>query len=98
VPRPRRPPGPRAGRARPRAARPRRATPGGLLAQWLPDRLARALCRIAGVDAARPGHRLTKQERTALGRAVLEMPLPVAGDRGFGHAEVTAGGVPLSEL
>ena len=74
------------------------ATPGGLLAQWLPDRLARALCAIAGVAAARPGHRLTKQERTALGRAVLEMPLPVTGDRGFGHAEVTAGGVPLSEL
>ena len=74
------------------------ATPGGLLAQWLPDRLARALCAIAGVDPGRPGHRLTKEERTALGRAVLEMPLPVTGDRGFGHAEVTAGGVPLSEL
>jgi predicted Rossmann fold flavoprotein len=74
------------------------ATPGGLLAQWLPDRLARALCAIAGVDASRPGHRLTKQERTALVRAVLQMPLPVTGNRGFGYAEVTAGGVPLSEV
>ena len=26
------------------------------------------------------------------------MTLPVTGDRGFNHAEVTAGGVPLSEL
>ena len=26
------------------------------------------------------------------------MPLPVTGDRGFAYAEVTAGGVPLSEL
>jgi predicted Rossmann fold flavoprotein len=74
------------------------ATPGGLLAQWLPDRLARALCAIAGVDASRPGHRLTRQQRTALVRAVLQMPLPVTGNRGFGHAEVTAGGVPLSEV
>jgi predicted flavoprotein YhiN len=26
------------------------------------------------------------------------MRLPVIGDRGFDHAEVTAGGVPLAEL
>ena len=26
------------------------------------------------------------------------MPLPVTGDRGFTHAEVTAGGVPLAEI
>jgi predicted flavoprotein YhiN len=26
------------------------------------------------------------------------MVLPVTGDRGFNHAEVTAGGVPLAEL
>jgi predicted Rossmann fold flavoprotein len=73
-------------------------TPAGLLAQWLPDRLARVLCALAGVDPGRSGHRLTRPERTALARAVLEMPLPVTGDRGFGYAEVTAGGVPLSEL
>jgi len=73
-------------------------TPGGLLAQWLPDRLARTLCALAGVEPGRPGHRLTRQERRALARTVLEMPLPVTGDRGFGYAEVTAGGVPLAEL
>jgi predicted Rossmann fold flavoprotein len=72
--------------------------PGSLLAQWLPERLARGLCTIAGVDPGRPGHRLTRQERTALARAVLEMPLPVTGDRGYGYAEVTAGGVPLAEV
>jgi len=26
------------------------------------------------------------------------MPLPITGDRGFAHAEVTAGGVPLTEV
>ena len=73
-------------------------TPGALLERWLPDRLARALCTLTGVDANRPGHRLTRHDRVALAGALLEMPLPVTGDRGFGYAEVTAGGVPLSEV
>ncbi|MCA9309628.1 MAG: NAD(P)/FAD-dependent oxidoreductase, partial [Phycisphaerales bacterium] len=30
--------------------------------------------------------------------AIFEMRVPVVGDRGFTHAEVTAGGVPLSEI
>ncbi len=29
---------------------------------------------------------------------VLDLRLPVIGDRGFDYAEVTAGGVPLSEI
>jgi predicted Rossmann fold flavoprotein len=73
-------------------------TPGALLEKWLPDRLVRSLCAVAGVDASRPGHRLTRQDRVALARALVEMPLPVTGDRGFDYAEVTAGGVPLSEV
>ena len=44
------------------------------------------------------GVTLTREERTALIRAVLELRLPISGDRGFRHAEVTAGGVPLSEV
>jgi len=73
-------------------------TPATLLENWLPDRLARALCTLAGVDANRPGHRLTRKDRGALARALLEMRLPVTGDRGFGYAEVTAGGMPLTEV
>jgi predicted Rossmann fold flavoprotein len=73
-------------------------TPGTVLEKWLPERLVRTLCGIAGVDASRPGHRLTRQDRVALARAFVEMPLPVTGDRGFGYAEVTAGGVPLAEV
>jgi predicted Rossmann fold flavoprotein len=73
-------------------------TPGSLLAKWLPDRLARALCTLADVDPSRPGHKLTRQDRASLARAVFEMPAPVTGDRGFGYAEVTAGGVPLAEV
>ena len=73
-------------------------TVGGYLQERMPERLARALCAHAGVDAATPGHRLTRDARRALAGAVAEMPLPVTGDRGFGFAEVTAGGVPLREL
>ena len=73
-------------------------TLGGLLERWLPDRLAGVLCSLAGVEAGRRGHRLSREERTALVRAVLEWPLPVTGDRGYAYAEVTAGGVPLAEV
>jgi predicted Rossmann fold flavoprotein len=73
-------------------------TVAGLLGQWLPERLARTLCAIAGVEATRRGHRLTREERAALVRAVGEMPVPLTGDRGFNYAEVTAGGVPLAEV
>jgi predicted Rossmann fold flavoprotein len=72
--------------------------PARFLAGRLPERLARALCELAGVDWATPAHRLTREARGALARAVTELPLPVTGDRGFSYAEVTAGGVPLSEL
>jgi len=74
------------------------ATPTRHLAKRLPERLARTLCEEAGIDPALPGHSLTRTQRKALVTATVEMRLPVTGNRGFTHAEVTAGGVPLSEL
>jgi predicted Rossmann fold flavoprotein len=76
----------------------RSASPARFLGARLPERLGRALCGLAGVDWATPSHRLTREARRALARAAAELPLPVTGDRGFNYAEVTAGGVPLSEL
>jgi len=73
-------------------------TVAGLLRERMPERLARALCGQAGVDPAVSGHRLTREDRRALGAALTGMVLPVTGHRGFTHAEVTAGGVPLSQL
>lgn len=66
--------------------------------QNLPDRLARALCEHAGVDPSAPGHTMTRERRRALAAAATALPLPITGDRGFAHAEVTAGGVPLAEV
>ena len=71
---------------------------GRWLAEKLPDRLADALLRSAGLDPAANALRLKKEERQALLRALLEHEIPVTGDRGFVHAEATAGGIPLDQV
>jgi len=73
-------------------------TVGGFLSARMPDRLARALCAEARVDPSVFGHRLTRDERRRVAAVVTDLVVPVAGDRGFGFAEATAGGVPLREL
>ncbi len=72
-------------------------------ARWLqdsglPERVARALCEQSGIDPAAPCHALTRESRRGLAALVVQTPLPITGDRGFTYAEVTAGGVPLSEI
>lgn len=64
----------------------------------LPERLARALMDFAGVPPLLTPDDLPKERRRALVQAITQMVLPVMGDRGFTYAEVTAGGVPLTEL
>jgi hypothetical protein len=64
----------------------------------LAERLARALMDEAGVVAGETFGSLTREQRRSLVQTLTAMPLPVIGDRGYIYAEVTAGGVPLSEL
>ena len=64
----------------------------------MPERLLRALCEDSGADTSLPCSRLHRDVRQKLVRAFTSMVLPVTGSRGFAVAEVTAGGVPLSEL
>ena len=59
----------------------------------IPERLADALARDLP-----PLGRMTRDERRRAIRSLIELPLPVTRDRGFDYAEVTAGGVPLSEV
>jgi len=75
-----------------------RTTPLKLLREGLPERLVRVLCEQAGVDPGAPGHQITREQRKALVRLVTALPLPISGQRGWNVAEVTAGGVPLSEI
>ncbi len=71
---------------------------GAFLRARLPDRLAGVLMTMAGVDPAATGAVLRRQERRRLLGVLFDLPLPVTGDRGFTHAEATAGGVPLDEI
>ena len=73
-------------------------TVGPLVRRELPDRLAERLVREAGVDAARPLAELTREERKALVEVLARYPLPWTGDEGYRKAEVTGGGVALSEV
>ncbi len=74
-----------------------------VLRRRLPDRVVTALLQTGGTAASgTPASvlvaRLTKEARRAIIRNVVALPLPVVRDRGFDYAEVTAGGVPLSEV
>jgi predicted Rossmann fold flavoprotein len=79
-----------------------RARRGAAIGAWLrarlPGRLADALCVEAGLGRDAVLDRLSKDARLRLARAVGAYRLPVTGDGGFARAEVTAGGVPLSEV
>lgn len=64
----------------------------------LPERLARALADEAGLDSGQMVNQLTRPQRRTLSTTLTRLPLPITGNRGFNVAEVTAGGIPLSEI
>jgi predicted Rossmann fold flavoprotein len=70
-----------------------RATVASVLRGRVPERLMLTL-------ASSPTSigQLAKDDRRRIVRAFVEHVLPVVRDRGFDYAEVTAGGVPLSEI
>lgn len=68
------------------------------LRRALPDRLAEMLLAEAGVDPARPLPQLRREERRRLVDLLTRYPLPWTGDGGYPKAEVTGGGVALSEV
>lgn len=69
-----------------------------LLPAEFPARLAETLVALAGVSPERRGAELGKAERQRLVAAMKECRIPVTGTKGFGKAEVTAGGVALGEV
>jgi predicted Rossmann fold flavoprotein len=73
-------------------------TVAGLLRRHLPERLAEALLADAEVDGARGLAQLRREERRRLVTALADHPLPWTGDEGYRKAEVTGGGVTLSEI
>jgi predicted Rossmann fold flavoprotein len=69
-----------------------------LVARHLPERLAEVLCLEAGLPPDRRGPELRRQERTALVEALTAYALPWSGDEGYKKAEVTGGGVALTDI
>jgi predicted Rossmann fold flavoprotein len=73
-------------------------TVAGALRRELPDRLADALAAMAGVAPSRPLAQLRRDERLRLIEVLTRGELPWSGDEGYRKAEVTGGGVSLSEI
>jgi predicted flavoprotein YhiN len=68
------------------------------LARWLPERLGERLAEEAGVDPGARVNQVDRAHRDAVIAGVIERDLHVIGTLGYEKAEVTAGGVRLSEV
>jgi predicted Rossmann fold flavoprotein len=64
----------------------------------LPHRLAEALLALNDIDLDLPLAQLGRSERRRLIDTLVRGPLPWTGDEGYKKAEVTGGGVSLSEI
>jgi predicted Rossmann fold flavoprotein len=71
---------------------------GAILAPELPRRLLEQLVQLAGLSLELKAAELSKKGRADLVAALKTTRIPLTGTRGFAKAEVTAGGVALSEI
>ncbi len=69
-----------------------------VVARHLPERLAEALCADAGLPPDRRGPELRREERLALIERLTAYVLPWTGNEGYKKAEVTGGGVALTDV
>ena len=75
-----------------------RATVRSALAAQVPEKVALALIAAVRLPADRVLAALPREDRRRLVHALVEWPLPVTETRGYNYAEVTAGGVDLTEI
>ena len=71
---------------------------GTLVRRELPERLAGMALESAAVQGTTPASQLARADRVRLIEALAAMPLPWTGDEGYRKAEVTGGGIGLSEI
>ena len=69
-----------------------------ILSRRLPARLAERLLQECGIPLDRRTSSLKRTERNTLVEAVTSYPLPWSGNEGYKKAEVTGGGVALTEV
>ena len=70
----------------------------GAVRVHMPDRLANVLIGLAKVETTRLLAELRREERARLMTVLIATELPWDGDEGYRKAEVTGGGVSLSEV
>lgn len=75
-----------------------RARVATVLASRVPAAVAEAWVESAGIAPDETMAHVTRDCRRRLVHLLVESVLPVIGSRGYGYAEVTAGGVPLEEI
>ena len=73
------------------------ANPHATIVSALRGDLSERIAQVIAGDGG-PIAKMSRDERRRIARTLTDLPLPVTGDRGFDYAEVTAGGVPLSEI
>ena len=69
-----------------------------MLIRYFPDRLVDVLIRKMAVAAETTVNQFKRDDREKLARSLKRFTLPVKDVYGYGKAEVTAGGVDLSEI
>jgi predicted Rossmann fold flavoprotein len=69
-----------------------------VIATRLPAAIADVWSERSGIDRSTTLSHLTRDDRRRLIHELLEMPLEVRDSRGYNYAEVTAGGIPLTEV
>ncbi len=80
------------------AARRPRASARSVLAADLPDAVAVAVLGVLGIAADQTVAGLTREDRRRLVHGLTQWPLPILDTRGYNYAEVTSGGVELTEI
>ena len=68
------------------------------LSAWLPSSVSSVLLASLDIPADVTLGRLSRQDRRRVAHALTEWPVPVMDTRGYNYAEVTAGGVRLTEI
>lgn len=69
-----------------------------LFIDQIPGRLWQSVLRLAGLAGTTRVSEVSRTERHRLAQTLHRLPIRIAGTRGFKKAEVTAGGVALSEV
>ena len=75
-----------------------RSTIQSAVSSSVPASVADAVLRHLDIDATTTLAEITRDTRRAVTHALLAWPLPIADSRGYNYAEVTAGGIPLTEI